>query len=68
MQLFGTIKIYIHVGIRKEKQPKMALTIPGMGEYQFTQCSFGLCNAPGQFQALLVKVTGGLDRLQCAFR
>ncbi len=50
---------YHQIRITEEDQPKTAFKTP-MGLYQFKVLSFGLCNAPSTFQAVMNSIFGDL--------
>lgn len=66
-QLFSTLDItsaYNQIPVRAEDIPKTAF-ITKYGLYEYTQMSFGLCNAPATFQRVMELALAGLQWVTC---
>ena len=49
---------YHQIKISDDSKEMTAFAIEGLGQFQYCRLSFGLCNAPREFQALIEKILG----------
>jgi hypothetical protein len=49
--------------LHSESVPKIAFTLPGLGQYEWLTSTMGLLGCPASFQRLMEKLMDGIDNV-----